>query len=58
MKADTRLIDLNEIKVGFWERIRDIAQNDEVTLKDFLIEMRAQILVMEELEKGDSENGK
>lgn len=55
MKADTVLIDLNEVKVGFWNRLREIAQDDEITIKDFLVEMRSQILIMEELESREND---
>jgi len=55
MKADTVLIDLNEVKVGFWNRLRDIATDDEVSVKDFLVEMRSQILIIESLESGEND---
>ena len=57
MKADTVLIDLNEVKVGFWNRLREIAQDDEITVKDLLVEMRSQILIMEELESRENDVG-
>ena len=60
MKADTVLIDLNEVKVGFWDRLVELSKDKESTVKDLLVEMRSQILLINELTKakGEIENGK
>lgn len=50
MKADTVLIDLNEVKVGFWNRLREVAADDKATVKDLLVELRGQIVLIDELE--------
>ena len=57
MKADTLLVDLNEVKVGFWERLRSLTQDNDITVKDLFIELRSQILIVEELENNDNGSG-
>ena len=53
MKADTVLVDLNEVKAGFWDRLSDLSQDGETTIKDLLIELRNQISIVKGLENNN-----
>jgi hypothetical protein len=53
MKADTVLVDLNEVKVGFWDRLSNLSQDGETTIKDLLIELRSQISIVKGLENNN-----
>lgn len=60
MKADTVLIDVNEVKVSFWDRLVELSRDKDSTVKDLLVELRSQILIINELTKakGEIEDGK
>ena len=46
---ETVIIDITEVKANFWDRLRKVSSKDETTIKDLLIEIRNQIIVMEDL---------
>ncbi|MCR5722025.1 MAG: hypothetical protein K6G72_06760, partial [Lachnospiraceae bacterium] len=50
MKANTVLVDINEVKVDLWNRLREVAADDKATVKDLLVELRGQIILIDELE--------
>lgn len=58
MNANTVLIDLNEVKVGFWDRLRKLARDDETSASEFLIEMRGQMTIIDELESAGDIHGR